>query len=991
MARTRMGAKQGSSGPKWNESIHIYCGHLISDIIFTVKYLSFASAAVSYVLVVLRMFTSWCFIVEILFDFLLCYYRADRRTTRMDSPTLQKDCFVISYRYHDNLEHLDSDVLDQMLMEHEHQKRVAVKKSLNSALFDLSELQAIEKAALTRAESQLGAFDVGLKEWTMLTLEWLPDLRFPRLIATDGDLLLMVSIAKLVEEEPSLSHPLKDPVFEILSGLKRLGFWRFLAGDDFKNLVSSLNQLHVDKIVDFLRVESPDSAVVFFDFMRNEYRFRHSKFSRFVVAHVLAGQRRFDELRFVLEQLVKEEGSGSAPSLCELLLNGFRDWDKNSWVWDMLAFAYSRSEMVHDALYVLAKMKDLKLHATILTYNSLLYNLRHTDFMWDVYNEIKVTGTTQSKQTNSIIIDGLCGQSRLQDAVSFLQETEGKGLGLSVVSFNTIMSRYCKLGFADVAKSFFCMMLKYGLFPDAYSYNILIHGLCIAGSMEEALEFSNDMEKHGVEPDIVTYNILTKGFRLLGLMNGAWKVIQRMLYRGLNPDLVTYTILICGYCQTGNVKEALKLWQEMLSHGFQLSVFSYSVLLSSLCKSGQVNEAVLLLYEMEGNGLEPDHVTYAILIHGLCKQGEVQRALRLYKEMCSKRIIPNSISSRAILLSLCEEGMILEARRYFDSLMMNNWAQDIVLYNIMIDGYVKHGNIEEALELYELISTKGITPTTVTFNSLIHGFCKRRNFPEARRLMDAIRLHGLEPTAVTYTTLLNAYCEDGNMHSMIELLQEMDARCISPTHVTYTVLIKGQCKQRRLQEAVQLLKDMRNKGLNPDQVTYNTIIQCFCRASNIKRALKLVNDMLLNNLEPTPVTYNILINCLCVYGKLKDADKLLSSLQEKNVSLTKVAYTTIIKAHCVKGDVHRAFMIFCLMVEKGFEISVRDYSAVINRLCKRCLISEARYFYRMMLSYGISPDQEICEVLLNAYHQSCDYILIYELLASMIKLGLRVS
>ena len=52
--------------------------------------------------------------------------------------------------------------------------------------------------------------------------------------------------------------------------------------------------------------------------------------------------------------------------------------------------------------------------------------------MWDVYNEIKVTGTTQSKQTNSIVIDGLCRQPNLQDAVSFLRDTEEKGLGPSV-------------------------------------------------------------------------------------------------------------------------------------------------------------------------------------------------------------------------------------------------------------------------------------------------------------------------------------------------------------------------------------------------------------------------------------------------------------------------------------------------------------------------------------------------------------------------------
>ncbi|KAK9992572.1 hypothetical protein SO802_027557 [Lithocarpus litseifolius] len=205
-------------------------------------------------------------------------------------------------------------------------------------------------------------------------------------------------------------------------------------------------------------------------------------------------------------------GSGSAPSICELLLNNFLGWDSNIVVWDMLAFAYSRFQLMQDALFVLTKMKDLNLRASIQTDNSVLYNLRHTDIMWDVRNEIKDSGTPENEYTSSILIHGLCEQSRLQDAVSFLQISEGKDTGLSVVSFNTIMTRFCKLGYVDVAKSFFCMMLKCGLLPDSYSYNILIHGLCVAGSMEEALEFKNDMEKHGVEPDIVTYNILAKGF-----------------------------------------------------------------------------------------------------------------------------------------------------------------------------------------------------------------------------------------------------------------------------------------------------------------------------------------------------------------------------------------------------------------------------------------------------------------------------------------------
>lgn len=111
-------------------------------------------------------------------------------------------------------------------------------------------------------------------------------------------------------------------------------------------------------------------------------------------------------------------------------------------VWDMLAFIYSRFEMVHDALFVLVKMKEQNLRPSIQTYNSLLYNLRHTDIMWDVYNDIKDSGTPQSARTSSIIVDGLCGQSRFRDAVLFLRQNDGKEFAPSVVSFNTIMSSW---------------------------------------------------------------------------------------------------------------------------------------------------------------------------------------------------------------------------------------------------------------------------------------------------------------------------------------------------------------------------------------------------------------------------------------------------------------------------------------------------------------------------------------------------------------------
>ncbi|KAJ8548055.1 hypothetical protein K7X08_021291 [Anisodus acutangulus] len=688
-----------------------------------------------------------------------------------------------------------------------------------------------------------------------------------------------------------------------------------------KKIILELNSLEIEGIVEKLSVENYESTLEFFFLLRNDYAFKHSRVSHIVIAHILAKKQRFRALKFHLQHFVQQEGSGSAHSICELILCRFQKWDSNHVVWDVLASAYSRCQMVDDSLFVFAKMKDFNIQASIITYNNLLYSLRHTDNIWDVYGDIKASGINPSEYTNSILIDGLCKQFLMQKAVDFLRESEP-----CVVSFNTLMSSSCKMGSVDVAKSFFCMMFKCGLHPNVYSYNILIHGLSVAGAMEEALEFTDDMEKHGLEPNQVTYNVLAKGFHLLGMMNGVWKFVNEMLHKGINPDIFTCTMLICGYYND----EGIKVREDTRFHA---SDISDTMLLSSLCKSGRFDEALNLFHEIESSGHKPDPIMYSILIRGLCKRGLVEMAFQLYKDMlCCKRILPNIVAHRSILKSFCEKGYICEARVLFDALINCDLMDDVFLGNIMIDGYAKLGDIGEAVHVYELITGKGIMPTIVTFNSLIYGFCKARKLDDARKWVDTICAHGLIPSARTYTTLMDAYGEEGKMEAVFELLEEMKARGIEPTHVTYTVIIKCLCKRRQMHESVRILKGMLPDDFQPDEVFYNTIIKNLCEARDMKGASQLHKEMAVHKLQPSRVTYNIILNGLCTHGDLKDAEELFSTLQD--VGLMKCDYTILIKAHCAKGSVDKAVVLFKKMIEKGFEISIRDYSAVINS-CNR--------------------------------------------------------
>lgn len=93
--------------------------------------------------------------------------------------------------------------------------------------------------------------------------------------------------------------------------MKKKGFREFLHGHHFRGLVSDLRQVHVEEIMGELMSESADLSVWFFKELKDVYGFRHSRFSTFLVSHILAGQRRFRELQVILEQLLQEEGKSS--------------------------------------------------------------------------------------------------------------------------------------------------------------------------------------------------------------------------------------------------------------------------------------------------------------------------------------------------------------------------------------------------------------------------------------------------------------------------------------------------------------------------------------------------------------------------------------------------------------------------------------------------------------------------------------------------------
>ncbi|TVU49006.1 hypothetical protein EJB05_00296 [Eragrostis curvula] len=711
--------------------------------------------------------------------------------------------------------------------------------------------------------------------------------------------------------------------------------------------------------------------------------------ARFRLCHELLWQRRWREMRGCLAEMVSEQGYDSAPTLCDILWNVFREWDSNGTIWDALANSYVRSQMIRDALYVLNQMNSLNMQISLSTYDSLLYSLRKTKIALEIYEEMESCGISPSEYSHSIIIDGLCKQDKIGEALSFLKEARKRGMFKPLgMTFNILMSALCKWGFIQFAKSFFGLMLKYGLNPDRYTYSTLIHGLCKVGSVEEALDICERVTKEGMELDKVTYNSLINGYRLIGLTREIPKMIKKMTHQGFEPDLVTYTILIAGLCEGGDVEEGLKIRKDLLDQGLQLNIVTYSVLLNALFKKGLCYEVESLLGEMCSSGMDMDVVAYSVLIHGYCKLGEIERALDVCSAMCdSQRVMPTSLNHLSILLALCKNRMLVEARLYLENVAIKYQPNDVALYNVVIDGYAKMGDISNAVQLFDQIVLNGMFPTIVTCNSLLYAYCKTGDMQMAASYFRAIQFSDLLPTAVTYTTFMDALSEAGEIQMMLSLFDEMRIKGIKPNAITYSVVIKGFCKQLRFSDAVRILDDMESKGVDADPITYNTLIQGFCEAQNIKKALEMHNRMVSRGLKATPVTYNLLINALCSKGRVIHAERLLELLRGNNTELRKFAYTTLIKAQCAKGMPHKAIVWVGKLIDAGFEASIEDFSAAINRLCKREFTEEALMLIPIMLSVGVYPDVQLYRVLGTALQKRNEFFYLPILQALAIKTG----
>jgi pentatricopeptide repeat protein len=165
-------------------------------------------------------------------------------------------------------------------------------------------------------------------------------------------------------------------------------------------------------------------------------------------------------------------------------------------------------------------------------------------------------------------------------------------------------------------------MPRGGAVPSVMTYNAMITGYCKAGRMQDALGIKELMERNGCRPDDWTYGILIHGL-CDGKIDEAERFLDSAVKGGFTPTVVTFTNLIDGYCKAERIDDALRVKNNMMLRKCKLDINVYGKLINSLIKKDRLKEANMLLTEILTAGLVPNVVTYTSLLMAIARSGKL--------------------------------------------------------------------------------------------------------------------------------------------------------------------------------------------------------------------------------------------------------------------------------------------------------------------------------------------------------------------------------
>lgn len=321
----------------------------------------------------------------------------------------------------------------------------------------------------------------------------------------------------------------------------------------------------------------PDKAFQIYSSLSNHYTSPvYSRYAQDLTVKRLAASRRFDDIEKLLEAHKKNPKIKEEPYLSTLIrsygLVGMTDHSLKTYhqleelgtprstiSFNALLSAYIQSSKFDDVLKLFEEMpKRYGFSPCKISYGVLVKSFCEAgkpDSAIETLKEMEAKDIEITNVTYTTIMSALYKQGRSEEGERIWDEMVKKGYSLDATSHN-VRIMHASGGDPENVKGLIEEMTNSGIKPDTISYNYLMTSYCKAGKMDEAKEVYSKLEEYGCKPNATTFRALIYHMCQHGRFVQGYKVFKKSVQVNKIPNFGTLQHLIKGLAKQETMKEA---------------------------------------------------------------------------------------------------------------------------------------------------------------------------------------------------------------------------------------------------------------------------------------------------------------------------------------------------------------------------------------------------------------------------------------------------
>ncbi|MCD7463572.1 hypothetical protein HAX54_050872 [Datura stramonium] len=154
-----------------------------------------------------------------------------------------------------------------------------------------------------------------------------------------------------------------------------------------------------------------------------------------------------------------------------------------------------------------------------------------------------------------------------EDADEIFKKMKETGLIPNAVA---MLDGLCKDGLVQEAMKLFGLMREKGTIPEVVIYTAVVEGFCKAQKFDDAVRIFRKMQGNGIIPNAFSYGILVRGLSQGKRLDDALEFCLEMLEAGHSPNLVTFVGFVDVYCKEKSLEEAQNMIKTVRQKGYIL-------------------------------------------------------------------------------------------------------------------------------------------------------------------------------------------------------------------------------------------------------------------------------------------------------------------------------------------------------------------------------------------------------------------------------------